>query len=567
MLENVMLRAGLGATLALVGALGTTLAGSLTANASPAAEPAADTFSVVSAAASATNADQLSVVVDSPSTLASLTAQFETGAVADAYSQVLALQSTMTDPNDAAQTQTTWTADLPVGASGLPLGNYTIILSGSFSDKTTYTLPNAAAFSFLATSAVTLAAANVTVNPATATGVTGTVTLKYPDGTPDTNYSGVEVNILSGAGEVDFPKIASDGTFSDPNFAPSANESVTAEVIGAVVKSSLSAPVALTAPLTPTLSLKVHSVTETYGKTATVTGTLDYTSGSTVPLAGQKIWIATQMWDAAGQLATATTAANGSFSFTLPAEQSATTLYVGSTAEPYLTTVETTLPVNVVYPTVISSLKVSLSQYWGLSVSGCLGFDTAKEAQKLSSTSGLTVQYAPSPSGPWKNLSKINANEADATCGNGGIKFSGSATAPLNLAYYRVVYAGTAKYAATVGGAALAWRYDDRITDFKVSPTVVNAGGKLTVKGTLQYYQNRAWHNYSGQTILIDLHPKGTNPKWYWLVKVKTNAKGQFSATFKDPISASWAATFQGNNSNGVGHLSTGSPEVYVRLK
>jgi hypothetical protein len=103
MLENVMLRAGLGATLALVGALGATLAGSLTANASPAAEPPADTFTVVSAAASATNADQLSVVVDSPSTLASLTAQFEVGADADAFSQVLALQSTVTDPTESAR--------------------------------------------------------------------------------------------------------------------------------------------------------------------------------------------------------------------------------------------------------------------------------------------------------------------------------------------------------------------------------------------------------------------------------------------------------------------------------
>jgi len=62
-------------------------------------------------------------------------------------------------------------------------------------------------------------------------------------------------------------------------------------------------------------------------------------------------------------------------------------------------------------------------------------------------------------------------------------------------------------------------------------------------------------------------HPKGSNPTWYWLVKVKTNAKGQFVATFKDPVSATWQAVFEGNNSNGVGHLSYGSPEVYVRLK
>ena len=99
-----------------------------------------------------------------------------------------------------------------------------------------------------------------------------------------------------------------------------------------------------------------------------------------------------------------------------------------------------------------------------------------------------------------------------------------------------------------------------------MSPTTVNAGGKLTVKGTLQYYYN-GWHNYGAQTIVVSLHPKSSGSTWYWLVKVKTNSKGQFSTTFKDPVSATWQAAFDGNNSNGVGHLAVGSAEVYVRLK
>src|ERR1700722_4745525 len=130
MLEKVMLRAGLGATLVTLGALGAPLRGSLTANASPAAEPAADTFSVVSANASATNPDQLIVVVDSPSTGASLTAGFGTSTATDAYNQALAQQASETDPADPAQTQTTWTANIPTGASGLALGSYVINLSG-----------------------------------------------------------------------------------------------------------------------------------------------------------------------------------------------------------------------------------------------------------------------------------------------------------------------------------------------------------------------------------------------------------------------------------------------------
>jgi hypothetical protein len=138
MLGVVLLRASLGATLALLGALGAIAAGTLTANASPSDEPPADTFAVVSAAATAGNPDQLTVVVDSPSTLAGLTAQFLTTGT-DVFGQTLTFQSSETDPTDSTQTQTTWTANIPVGAdgSGLPLGNYDVNLTGTWTDSST----------------------------------------------------------------------------------------------------------------------------------------------------------------------------------------------------------------------------------------------------------------------------------------------------------------------------------------------------------------------------------------------------------------------------------------------
>jgi len=567
-----MLRASLGTTFALLGALGATAAGTLTANASPAAEPPADTFTVVSAGASAGNPDQLTVVVDSPSTIAGLTAKFLISTGADAHDQALTQQSSETDPADAAQTQTTWTASIPAGASGLPLGNYVMDLLGTFADSTTsYTSYNADAFSFDATSSVTLAAANTNLRyPITEAGLSGTVTLTNPDATADTDYTGVSVTIVSGGQEIQSLPVASDGTFSDPHYAPLTSESIVAEVIGYGVQSSQSAPVALTVTSTsPALTLKVNPVTETYGKSVTVTGTLAYTPGSTAePLAGQEIWIGTQQWDWGSPLVTGKTGTDGSFSITLPAQQLGATLFVGTLNLPGLTAVEKPLQLNVVNPTVISGFKATLDQYWTLSVSGCLGFPSGNTTQRFYHTSGLTVQYASSASGPWKNLFAINGNESAANCGTGGIKFTGSHVAAVNYAYYRVVYAGTkgaTSEAATNSNAVLAWRYADRIIGAKVSPTVVNAGGKLTITGTLQYY-NSGWRNYSGQTISIDLRPKGSST-WYWLVRVKTNSKGQFIATFKDPISATWQAVFAGNNNNGVGHLSAGSPQVYVRLK
>lgn len=572
-----MLRASIGTTLALLGALGALAAGSLTAHASPAVEPPVDTFTVVSAA---TSPDGLNVVVDSVSAVTGLTAQFLADGT-DSYNQVLTLQSTETDPSDANQTQTTWTAtNIPAGTSGLPLGSYTVNLNATYSDSTTSTVADAGTFAFLAQPTVTLTASDTSLTYGHAsTALTGTVGLVNPDGTPNSDYTGLSVNLIaeSQVGDTiaesqvaDALPVSSTGTFSDPDFTPSASESVIAEVIGYGVDSSESAPVKLTVTnTTPTLSLKVNPVTETYGKPVTVTGTLKHTAGSTsAPLAGQKVWVNTTK-SSANALATATSTDNGSFSITLPRRASGGTLYVGSISATDLSAVVVPLTLRVVHPTGISNVKVSLSQYQALSVSGCLGFPSSDTTERIDHTSGLTVQYSASTKGPWKNLFKISGSESDTPCGTGGIKFSGSFGAPGNYAFYRVVYAGTTgatSYAATDSDAVLAWRYADRITDFKVSPTVVNAGGKLTVKGTLQYYY-KTWHDYSGQTIWIELHPKGSSSTWYWMVKVKTNSKGQFSATFKDPISATWDALFEGNNSNGVGHLAVLSPGVYVRLK
>jgi hypothetical protein len=568
MFGEVTLRASLGATLAVLGALGAIAAGSHVANASN----ADDTFTVIQTQVSAGNPYQVLFETDSPTTpgLDGLSVAFMKGAV-DAYDQELRELPSHTDPNNPSMTVGMWVADIPAGASGLPLGTYSMTLNGTFGDGGTDSVATGVTAPFLASSSVTLSAASTSLSyPNITTKLSGQVTLTNPDGTSDTDFpAGLEVSIRSGGSVLGEAPVESDGTFSFL-ITPPASESVDAEVIGdATVEPSPSSPaVPLTvASVTPTLKLKVNPVTETYGKAAAVTGTLTYGSASAA-VSGQQVWVNTTN-SPSGALASGITAANGSFSITLPERAAGGTLYVGSASANDLTAVSVPLTLKVVHPTTISGFKTTLNQYWGLSVSGCLGFPAGDKTERITHTSGLTVEWGSSRNGPWKKLGAINANEADHACGTGGIEFSGSYRAPLNYAYYRVVYAGTTgatSYAATTGNSVLAWRYDDRITDYKVSPTTVNAGGKLTIKGTLQYWYG-GYHNYGGQTIVIYLHPKGSNPTWYWLVKVKTNAKGQFVATFKDPVSATWQAVFEGNNSNGVGHLSYGSPEVYVRLK
>jgi hypothetical protein len=578
MLGEVMLRASVGTTLALLGALGATGAGALTASASPADVPA-DTFTVVSAGASTTSPDVLTVTVDSSTQISGLTASLYAGTT-DELDQPLTLGTTSTDP--AGDTQTTWTATIPVGTSptGLALGSYySVNLAATYPDSTSSSVAGAGTFSFLAQPTVTLTAAQPSLSyPSIDAGLSGTVSLKNPDGTPDStaaDYTGLSVNIVDTTDNQVMAyglPVSSTGAFSDLNYQQGASGNVVAQVTGSdTVASGQSPAVSLTVTTDPThLTMAVNPVTETYGTPATVTGTLTYTSASgSKPVAGQQIWIGTVEDDPGSPMATGTTNADGEFSIKLPNEQSGETLYVGSMATPGLSSVVTPVQLNVVYPTEITGFKVSLNDNWGLSVSGCLSVTFSNQSVFFYNASGLTVQYAATSNGPWKKLGTINRNESADYCANTGLEFTGSFTAPGNYAYYRVIYSGASgatSFAATRSKSILAWRYADRITGLKVSPTTVNAGGKLTVKGTLQYYY-KTWHNYSGQIIYIDLHPKGSGSTWYWLVRVKTNSKGQFSATFKDPISATWQAVFEGNNSNGVGHLSAGSSEVYVRLK
>jgi hypothetical protein len=322
-----------------------------------------------------------------------------------------------------------------------------------------------------------------------------------------------------------------------------------------VSKSVASAPAAL--------SLKVKNpVTETYGKPATVTGTLS--AGST-PVAGQKVWVSTTK-TSAGTLGTGTTTAAGGFSIKLPERAAGLALYTGSAAAKGLAGTVVPLTLKVVHPTQIGSLKVSLSQYWKVSVSGCLGFPGGDKTERITHTTGLTVEYKAS-GGFWNKLAAVNGKEADVRCGTGGIKFTGTFGAKLSSADYRVVYAGTSgvtSYAAATSATILAWKYDTRITGFTVSPTTVNAGGKVTIKGTLQYL-NKSWLSDGGQPLVVGLLRNGTT-KWVWPFVVKTNAAGQFSATLKVPYSATWQVRFNGDTIKG-GHLSAWTPQIKVTLK
>jgi hypothetical protein len=217
-----------------------------------------------------------------------------------------------------------------------------------------------------------------------------------------------------------------------------------------------------------------------------------------------------------------------------------------------------------------------MDQYGTLSYAGCLGLSSGTREGLPAHLPALAIQYQASPGGPWHLLA--SASLKARTCGNGGEEVSGQVLARLNLAYYRAYFPGlpglpgfpgehaasgtaSAGYLPAASPALLAWKFEDRIAGFSVSPSVADAHGKLTVRGVLQYFQS-TWRGLPGQSVLIILRPQHKTT-WYWITQVTTNAKGQFSATFADPESATWSAEYLGSNA----HLATVAQADYVHLK
>jgi len=203
-------------------------------------------------------------------------------------------------------------------------------------------------------------------------------------------------------------------------------------------------------------------------------------------------------------------------------------------------------------------------QYWQLTFHGCLGL-TANAPASVPPQGGLVIQYAPSARGPWRTLGAV-PKPGGSGCGDHGRTFTAKLNARGNSAYYRAVFAGATQsggtgYLPAVSKTELAAKYADRISGFAVSARTVRPGGKLTVRGQLQYFAGK-WHPYARQQVLIILRPQGRRT-WYWIVKVGTNAKGAFAATFIDPVTAVWSAEYLG----GASHLAAAAPSIAVTVK
>jgi hypothetical protein len=529
--------------------------------------------------ASSPNNDQGELSVDLWSSSALTTATVH---IFDSTGTTDLLDPAVTETSGAGSAggSSTWTVTTPITESQLPLGEYLVVVDAADDGGTTITGLSQEWY-FAASPQVTINVdhTDISFDDPTAT-VTGQVTLVAPDGTV-TPYQG-PITLNEGWG------ISNPGAETDANGDYSVTVSPTAvygtspqlwvqAYNGATGRSGASATITFSVTTDPAhVTAKLSPSTATYGSRVTLSGTVTYKpAGSTsfVPVTRPvEVYASNSPYGSPDAVATG---ANGDFSITVAATAATWSVNVQNAL---LGGASATVPLTLVYKTEITGFKTSLNQYWGLSYSGCLGLP-AKDSAIYGSIDvnirAVKLQWAPSPNGPWHTLA-TKTSQYTNDCGNNGLVFSGTGTAPVNYAYYRAYYPGAAAtggtatsggtgYASTNSSTVLTWKYDDRITGFSVSPTSVSPNGKITARGQLQYWNDKAWHDYSGQTVLIIF--KGTrycSATWCWIVKAKTNSSGKFSVTFSDFVgSTNWAADFEGNST----HLAAGSPNtVYVRI-
>jgi hypothetical protein len=542
-------------------------AGSGVAAAGGAASAATDPITIVSAGSPAGSVGDLTVVADSTVSITAMTADlvpFNSPGQPPALSPVLA--ETGTASTASGQIQSTWSVATPITESQLPLGDYQINVDVTFSDATTTSLADAGVLGFGDQLTFTVSANHTQVSyDNQAVIVSGSVTGLNPDGST-TPFAGKTITMAGTVGGNASIPTDGNGDFT-VTLKPHGGDWVLFEAninSGSQGQSPTITFTARTDPVKVTASLSAATVT--YGNRVTATGTVTYEpTSSYVPLPGHIVEIY-ETQDPHAPVASATTNASGHFSVVLPNVAGDTRWTFdggGAAADPYLDQASVSLPMKVNLPIAITGFHASLSQYWQLSYGGCVGFARSIPGSYVQAS--LVIQYAPRPSGPWRTLNV--ETQLSGGCGNQGARFSGTATAPVNYAYYRAYERAVPSDGGTDPGrtaaasaAVLAWKYADRITGLSVSPRSLAAGGNLTVKGQLQYYRS-GWHDYGSQLVYIVYRAKGSST-WYWIVKVKANSAGRFSATFRDWTSATWSAVYEGNST----HLSAGGSSFYVSV-
>lgn len=531
-----------------------------------AAAPAADTITV-NWAGSGSPADQLAISLTASSPITSLSAQLN-GTGTNNSSMTI---SSFTPPAGTSPSSGVWTSTSPVpwgtGAGELPLGIYTVTVTVSDQGGTTLTESNAPGFMNLQIEpSLTLAASPATIDYAhRSVTFSGSVTGTYPDGsTAPVQGAVVTVSpLVAGSGDSSFsPTTASDGTYSVTGTVLTWQWQ--ASVTGGPTGLDLTANTEQIVDLTVTQDqLKLTAAAKgdvNYGKSDKVSGTVMYKSGSTWhPLSDYQVVVAGTRPDNSG--VTTTTDTTGHFTATLADLKTSDywTVSVGE-ASAYFNGASKSLTITVNWPAKITRVSERLNPFGVLSASGCIVYKVPN-SQEFTSNAPLWVDYAPRPKGPWHVLGKMGASwNGTQMCPSIGANWTGHFAVRLANAWYRERIKAAPGIEPATSKPAHLWKYLTRIVRFHVSARSVPSGGSLTVSGRLEQHTGH-WRGLKHHVVLIVLRPKGKST-WYWIAKPRTTASGHFSATFTDPVSATWSAVFEG----GIRYFASAARTVFVKV-
>ena len=458
-----------------------------------------------------------------------------------------------------------WNAAAPIPEADIPVGRYTVIVDATDADETDLGLPAPESMNIVYSPTITASPSPVGLSYGdTNTTISGSVTgaVASPYNAPAIPLAGVPVDLYDeGTGIT--KQIAtshSDGTYSAQVQLPNAADAYMVVVASSPTMNGggTSLPVVWMQDATELVSAQVTPSDFVYGSNqqATLTGTVEYDNAITgwQPLTNYPVSV-----NAGLTSATVYTDNLGHFTWTyIP--QNATQWGVEVLSAQLFGPASASGIIHIAVPLQFASFSASLNSFAQLSVKACVNVT----APGFKAPHGrLTIQYSTTPTGPWTNLGTITkgVNSPRSCQGTVDSYYQRTFSVKLANAYYRAFMPGSVDYQAVASTPLHRWKYVTRIISMKVSPTVVHRGGKLTVSGRLQQWSGK-WRNFSRQQILIILKPRGSK-RWYWIRKVRTSSTGHFTSTFRDPVTASWSADYEGNST----HFASGGSVHHVTLE
>jgi hypothetical protein len=305
---------------------------------------------------------------------------------------------------------------------------------------------------------------------------------------------------------------------TDYNFSVNASSTYTA--------ATSDVPIGLDPAQTRITGISLSPTHLKYSQKTTLTGTLQYLSGSSwTGLAGSTVHLV----EGSTSVGSVSTSASGSFTATLPSTHgSAWRASVNSATLTQAASAIGTMSISV--PMKVRSFSAKLGVLDGVTASGCLQV-TAPVG--YGPESKIEIQYASKPGGPWKELGAIqlhNVSGAPSWCRDSTESFfSEVIRAKQPDAYYRAYFAANYSFQGAVSPAIHAWRFATRITSFQVTPRAIATGKTVKISGRL-WRLGKSWKPYGQRTVDFIYNEKGTS-YWSSLSHVKTTAGGYFSET------------------------------------